>query len=225
MAERVPLPELYAETRQRLTDFVLAHPDDWDAPAPATPGWAVRDLVAHLTGVAEDLRNGAVPSSGPSEEWTAGHVARGRDLPVPELLEKWAALSGGVEEALAARPVWPIVFDVGAHEQDVRGAVGDTGARDSRIVTIGAKLLLGALKVPQPLIVRTEDGEVRVGDGAGEPADGEPVTLTTTTFEAFRWRLGRRSPAQLAAMDWSGDPAPFLDHLCIFGPARADVVE
>jgi hypothetical protein len=30
---------------------------------------------------------------------------------------------------------------------------------------------------------------------------------------------------QLALMDWSGDPAPFLDELCIFGPAKADVVE
>lgn len=220
MAGRVPPEELYAETRQRLTDFVLAHPDDWDAAAPATPGWALRDLVAHLTGLADDLAGGRIPRGGPSEEWTAGHVARGRDVPVPELLEKWAALSGTVEQALAARPVWPIVFDVGAHEQDVRGAVGDTGARDSRVVRVGAKLLLGALQVPQPLIVRTEDDEVRVG-----PDDGEPVTLTTTTFEAFRWRLGRRSPAQLAAMDWSGDPAPFLDHLCVFGPARADVVE
>lgn len=220
MADRVPLPELYAETRQRFTDFVLAHPDGWDAPAPATPGWAVRDLVAHLTGVAEDLTAGRIPSGGPSEEWTAGHVARGRDVPVPELLEKWAASSGAVEQALAARAVWPIVLDVGAHEQDARGAVGDTGARDSRVVRIGAKVLLGSLQVPQPLIVRTEDLEVRVG-----PEEGEPVTLTTTTFEAFRWRLGRRSPAQLAAMDWSADPTPFFDHLCVFGPAKADVVE
>ena len=219
MAERVPLSELYAETRQRLTDFVLAHPDAWEAPAPATPGWSVHDVIAHLAGLAADVAGGWEPAP-PTEEWTAGHVARGHGIPVPELLEKWATYSSAVEEFLDGRPVWPAVFDVGAHEQDVRGAVGDTGARDSRIVRIGAKLLLGALQVPQPLIVRTEDHEVRVG-----PDDGEPVTLTTTTFEAFRWRLGRRSPAQLAAMDWSGDPAPFLDHLCVFGPARADVVE
>jgi hypothetical protein len=220
MAERVPLAELYAETRQRLTDVVLAHPDGWDNAAPATPGWVVRDLVAHLTGVAEDLAGGWIPTEGPTEEWTAGHLARGRDVPVPDLLEKWASLSGTVEEMLERRPVWPMVLDVGAHEQDARGALGDTGARDSRVVVVGAKVMLGSLRVPAPLVVRTEDHEVRVG-----PDDGEPVTLTTTTFEAFRWRLGRRSPAQLAAMDWSGDPAPFLDHLCIFGPARADVVE
>jgi hypothetical protein len=57
------------------------------------------------------------------------------------------------------------------------------------------------------------------------PDDGEPVTLRTTSWEAFRWRLGRRSAAQLAAMDWSGDPSPFIGGLCIFGPASADVVE
>lgn len=220
MAERVPLSALYAETRQRLTDFVLSCPGDWDRPAPATPGWTVHDLVAHVTGVAEDLAGGRPPTGGPTEEWTAGHVARGRDVPVPELVEKWAKLSGPVEEALDRRPVWPIVIDAGAHEQDVRGAVGDVGARDSAVVTIGTHVLLRGLDVPRPLLVRTEREELRVG-----PDEGEPVVLSTTTFEAFRWRMGRRSRAQLAAMDWSGDPAPFLDRLCVFGPARSDVVE
>ncbi len=46
-----------------------------------------------------------------------------------------------------------------------------------------------------------------------------------TRFEALRWRTGRRSRAQLAAMDWSDDPTPVLDHLYLFGPAAADVVE
>jgi hypothetical protein len=220
MAERVPLSTLYAETRQRLTGFVLSRAGDWDRPAPATPGWTVHDLVAHLTGLAEDVAGGWLPTGGPIEERTAGHVARGRDVPVPELAEKWAKFSRTVEEVLDGRPVWPIVLDVGAHEHDVRGAVGDTGARDSAVVTIGTHLLLRSLDVPRPLLVRTEREEVRAG-----PGEGEPVRLTTTTFEAFRWRLGRRSPAQLAAMDWSGDPSPFLDHLCVFGPARSDVVE
>lgn len=219
MSDRVPLSALYAETRRRLTDFVSSRPGNWDVLAPATPGWTAHDVLAHLTGLAEDVAGGWEPAP-PTEEWTAGHVARGQGVPVAELLEKWAAHSGAVEELLDRRPVWPIVLDVGAHEQDVRGAAGDTGARDSSVVRVGAKVLLKSLKVPRPLIVRTEEDEVRVG-----PEDGAPLTLTTTTFEAFRWRLGRRSRAQLAAMDWSGDPAPYLDHLCVFGPAVADVVE
>jgi hypothetical protein len=116
--------------------------------------------------------------------------------------------------------VWPVVLDVGAHEHDIRGALGNTGARDSDVVRTGASVLLRGLRVPRPLVVRTEAEEVRVG-----PEDGEPVVLTTTVFEAFRWRLGRRSRRQLAAMDWSGDPEPYLDSLCVFGPAEDDVVE
>ncbi|HEV7212676.1 MAG TPA: hypothetical protein VGN47_13295 [Blastococcus sp.] len=70
--------------------------------------------------------------------------------------------------------------------------------------------------------MRTEHAEFAVGpDGSAEG----PVVLRTTTFEAFRWRLGRRSRAQLAAMDWTGDPAPFLDALCAFGPSEVDLVE
>jgi hypothetical protein len=68
--------------------------------------------------------------------------------------------------------------------------------------------------------VTVEDAEFRVGAG-----DGPELGLTTRRFEALRWRMGRRSRAQMAAFDWSGDPAPVLDHLAIFGPAASDLIE
>ena len=71
-----------------------------------------------------------------------------------------------------------------------------------------------------PLRVTVEDGEYRSG-----PDDKPEIALRTTRFEALRWRTGRRSRAQLAAMDWSNDPTPVLDHLYLFGPANADLVE
>ena len=37
--------------------------------------------------------------------------------------------------------------------------------------------------------------------------------------------MGRRSRAQLAGLDWSGDPAPVLDHLVVFGPSPLDIAE
>jgi hypothetical protein len=49
--------------------------------------------------------------------------------------------------------------------------------------------------------------------------------LRSSYWEVLRWRLGRRSRAQLATMNWSRDPAPVLDHLFEFGPARADIAE
>ena len=65
-----------------------------------------------------------------------------------------------------------------------------------------------------------EDTEFRAG-----PDNATELRLTTSRFEAFRWRMGRRSRAQLAGLDWSGDPAPLLDHLTIFGPAARDIIE
>jgi hypothetical protein len=82
--------------------------------------------------------------------------------------------------------------------------------------------MLKGLNVPRPLIVETEQREVRVGP-TGDADD--PDRLITSDFEAFRWRLGRRSRQQLAAMRWSADPAPYVDSLCIFGPAQRDLVE
>lgn len=222
MAEDPPLSTLYRDGRIRLSEFVLARPEDASSPVPATPPWTVHDAVAHLTGVAEDLLGGRIPSSGPTPEWTAGHVERGRGLSVGELVEQWAALSPAVEEFLDRHPIWPIVLDVGAHEQDVRAAVGNRGARDCELVTAGTAALLRGLRVPHPLVVQTEHLATTVGP---EGADDEPVILRTSTFEAFRWRLGRRSRRQLAAMDWSGDPGPYLDHLCVFGPSEVDVTE
>jgi hypothetical protein len=214
------LADLYRGARERVTALVLSRPDDDRAPAPATPGWCVHDLVAHLTGVAEDLTGGWTPTGGPTAEWTAGHVARGADVPSEELLERWAAVSPAAELILTERRLWPPALDAGAHEHDIRGALGDTGGRDSAVVRDGASVLLRMLRVPLPLVVRTEDEEFRLG-----PEEGEPAILTTTSFEAFRWRLGRRSRRQLAAMDWSVDPVPYLGSLCVFGPAECDVVE
>jgi hypothetical protein len=220
MAERVPLSVLYRDGRERMSEFVLTHLDRDGQPVPATPGWTVHDAVAHLTAIAEDVADGWRPSRPPTPDETAVHVARRTGVPTVELLERWAVAAPVLEDLVDEQHVWPFVLDVGAHEHDVRAALGNRDARDVPLITVGSTVLLRSLRVPAPLLVRTELGETLVG-----PDDGEPVTLTTTSFEAFRWRLGRRSRGQLAAMDWSGDPAPFLDHLCVFGPAVEDVVE
>lgn len=224
MADRVPLSTLYRAARERVTALV-ADPSVADRPVPATPGWTVHDVVAHLAGVAQDAATGRVPDGYATPEWTAGHVARGHGVPTSEVVARWAEHGPAVEALLDARPVWPVVIDVGSHEHDIRAALRDGGGRDTDLVVIAAKVMLRGLDVPAPLRVTTEHHDVRVGPGAADPDGAEPVTLRTTTFEAFRWRLGRRSAAQLAAMDWSGDPAPFLPHLCVFGPAEQDVVE
>jgi len=214
------LARFYRETRQRLTALV----SELDAaalatPVPACPGWSVADVIGHLAAIPEDALAGRLTGP-PSEEETAAQVARYRGRPMARTLAGWTDLGQQFEELVSAFKVWPAVIDVASHEQDIRGAVGQPGARDTEVIRVLAGWLITRLPSPVPMCVTVEDAEIRVGP------DGDPVLgLRTTRYQAFRWRMGRRSRSQLAAFDWSGDPSPVLDHLVVFGPAAADVIE
>ena len=222
-AQKTDLARLYRDTRGRVTALVAGLDEATLATAvPACPGWSVRDVLAHLAAVAEDGLTGRLTRP-PDDAETAAQVARfgGRDLRA--ILAAWAQAAPGFGEAIAEHRIWPAVIDVASHEQDIRAALGQPGARDAEAVTECAGRLLRWLRPPVPLRVTVEDAEFLAGPEA--PENGPVLSLATTRFEAFRWRMGRRSRAQLAAMDWSGDPAPVLGHLTVFGPAASDIAE
>jgi len=220
------LPRLYRDTRERLTALVAGLDDATLAtPVPTCPGWLVGDVVAHLAAVVEDALAGRLTGP-PSEEQTAEQVARYKGRPMTQTLAGWTAGAPRFEEIISAFNVPQAVIDVASHEQDIRGALGRPGARDTEAIRWLSGWLLERLRTPVPVHVTIEDAEFRVGPpGAGRGRDEPVLSLTTTRYEAFRWRMGRRSRDQLAALDWSGDPAPVLDHLVVFGPARSDIIE
>jgi uncharacterized protein (TIGR03083 family) len=217
------LAGLYRQTRERLASLMSGLPaSELTASVPACPGWTVRDVIAHLTATAEDAVAGRLTGP-PDDQFTAGQVARLAEVPVPEMLARWADAAPQFEDIIATFRVLPAVIDVATHEQDIRGAVGRPGARDSAAIRACVAELLSGLKVPVPLRVRTEDGEYLAGpSGRGGPPR---LTLATSRFEAFRWRMGRRSRVQLAQMNWSGDPGPVIDSLTVFGPASTSIAE
>jgi len=219
MTNAPDIGRLYRDTRGRITDVVRdLTPDQQATPVPACPGWTVRDVVAHLVGVIEDGLSGNFPPGGPNDEWTAAQIARHPE-DVATLLGRWEEQAPAMEKFLTESGFWPGALDAASHEQDIRNALG-LPRQSNETIQISLPTILGRMQAPAPLLVRTERAEVRVG-----PDGGEPVVLTTSEYEAFRWRFGRRSRAQLATMDWSADAGPFLDSLCIFGPAEHDVVE
>ncbi len=227
MSDLSDLGGLYRDTRERLTALVTGlDAGGLAAGVPACPGWAVRDVIAHLVAIPQDAAAGRMTGI-PTEEFTAAQVARLADVPVPEMLARWSAGAAQFEQGIAAFRSWPAVVDVATHEQDIRGALGQPGARDCAAIRQSMHRLMHSIAVPVPLEIITEDGSYAVGgpdDGPG--GDVPPLTLTTSRYEAFRWRMGRRSPAQLAAMAWSADPpATVLGALTIFGPAATDIRE
>jgi len=211
---------LYQETRERIVGLVAGLDDAALSTAVAAcPGWSVRDVVAHVAAVAEDSVSGRLAGP-PSDEETAAQIARFGGYDLAEILAAWADAAAALDHMAETAGVKPPLGDVTSHEHDVRAAIGRPGARDSAAVWHSSDQLLANLRTPVGLLVTVEDGQYLSG-----PGDRAEIRLRTTRFEGLRWRTGRRSRAQLAAMDWSGDPTSVLDHLFLFGPAGADVDE
>ena len=54
-------------------------------------------------------------------------------------------------------------------------------------------------------------------------SEGVGASLRVSRFELFRALSGRRSPAQIRAWDWTGEPDPYLSMFAPYG-VRADAL-
>ena len=205
----------YRTARLRITELVLSLDDDELARAvPTCPGWTVHDVVSHITGVADDALNGRMDGVA-TDPWTAAQVERGRGMSTAELLERWTE-QAAVFESFPLPP--QAVIDLTTHEQDIRGAVDQPGARDTAEIQF-AFALLAQRAVEEVPGLRVE------ADGATFGPEDATSTLRGDRYDLYRAMMGRRSPAQLRALDWGGVPTAAIEAVVVFGPAAADVVE
>jgi uncharacterized protein (TIGR03083 family) len=225
----VDLGECYQAARERIVDLVMSSgPAAIDQLAvPATPGWRVHDLVAHLRGVVADGLSGNMAGA-PGEAWTAAQVERGRDAPLVQLLDEWEAEAPGLEAFLSSPEgagAGAAVMDVHTHELDLRGALRRPHPLPDEVASWAIARLVEGLDLRlaeaglDPIAVEIPTGE-RFGPAAS------PVVLRAGATELFRACLGRRSASQVAAYDWGGaDPSPILPHFFIFGPRTEPLIE
>jgi len=216
------LAQLYGDTRRRLSELLVSlDADEVATPVPACPGWSVADVSYHLLAVVEDVMAGRLTKP-PSDAETAEQVRRHRGKTMTQVVEEWDRLGPQFEPLISSAQVWPAVLDVASHEHDIRGALGRPGARDADVVRIGAEQLVTWMRPPVPMRIVSGDFERRVGP---DDSSAPELVLRTSHYDTFRWRLGRRSRAQMQSADWSSDPGPVLDHLFVFGPSPHDITE
>jgi uncharacterized protein (TIGR03083 family) len=199
----------YASVRRRTSRFVVAADSkDLDRPAPATPEWRARDIVAHMVGVTDDVINGRLEGIA-TNPWTDAQVEARRTMSIDDMLAEWEERSPQFEEMLVAAPeaiAGQGLFDAFTHEQDLRHAIGVPGARDSDAMEIGWGWISGARTRSELPALRfvTEQGEMVVG--SGEPR----ATVGASRFELLRACTGRRSASEIAAYRWDAAPEPEL---------------
>lgn len=200
---------LYRTCRERITALVSAPGIDESMVVPATPEWTVHDLIAHLSGIAEDATCGNMAGA-PGDVWTAAQVVRGRDKSLHDLLDQWTTLAP-LMEAVFSSPEGASrlngVIDVHTHEADLRNAFGLAPDVPADFLGWVAGMFRG--------------GFAQAVAAAGLPA----VEVEASDFEWFRGRLGRRTVDEVSAYGWSADPAPYLDTFFIFGRATRSLGE
>jgi hypothetical protein len=153
--------------------------------------------------------------------WTRAQVERRRDVDVAGLVAEWRGVAPAVREYLRTNPR-PVV-DLTVHEQDLRGALGVPGGRDTAAAAFVRDRFLHrvapALGDLPPLALVGEPGLRWCSRGAPEDA---AVVLAAPAFELGRALVARRSAAQLRSWTVRGDVTPYLPAFATVGdlPAR-----
>ena len=207
-------------SRERVSQLIVGTElSALEAIAPLTPEWRVRDIVAHLVGVAQDVSSGNFPQD--FDAWTSAQVARLRTIDAHELVNQWQSFPIGemLSEALAIA-----LYDQVTHEADICHALGVPCEINPLTLSLLSKFTLNrfAAKENDLHVTLYLDGEeFEVGGGV------HPVSLSASGFEWFRASSGRRSVSQIQSMEWQCDVdiVAILFGSGFFTPAQHDVIE
>ncbi|MGE2737443.1 maleylpyruvate isomerase family mycothiol-dependent enzyme [Mycolicibacterium vaccae] len=218
MTEPMMLDLTYRDARDRVMDVAGALGDhQLRTPVPATPGWTVHLLLAHLVGGAADAAAGRIDGA-PGDDWTARHVAERQHTPVEELLAEWRQAGPIVESQLTGvRFTGPnLAADLICHEADLREALGLSPVEREHwnpFLDNMMRVLTRRVRPSASLLVRDE-----LGNEWECESDQPALTLHAEGYELLRAMFSRRSRAQIRGWQWSAEPPPtVLDSFGVFG--------
>jgi uncharacterized protein (TIGR03083 family) len=243
----VEIQAIYGQLQEELAALVLEHADRSGQRVPACPEWEVRDVLAHVAGLAQDAVTGNLPTMDLLEQWrddevadtrdqmTAGQVERVADRSIGDVVDDWRELTVTLFPMLSGDVPFPgpapfgldavLVTDLVIHAQDVRGALGaphvpDGPALSMALATYGFGVDYRIRQLDLPALAVRYGGKERIL-GEGAPA----ASVAGDRFELVRAFGGRRSRRQILALEWSGHPGPYLPLIPAYGERADDLVE
>jgi uncharacterized protein (TIGR03083 family) len=204
----------WTQAQQRVIGLVEGRDDAALAvTVPACPAWTARDLVAHMIGVDDDIVAG---KGDDVDAWTQAQVDAREGKDAAALVAEWRGMTGAVQEWMRENGTRPL-GDVIIHEQDLRGALDEAGARSTdglaalrdRMADGFDSAVSGAGLAPVRLVSDTWTHTT----GEGEPG----LVLTADEFDLTRALMSRRSAAQLRSWVTEGDVEPYLGTFTTLG--------
>ena len=175
--------DAYTELRTRVADLLRSITSEQALTVvPHCPQWTVKDCLAHMISVPEDVMSGQMDGVA-TDAWTDRQVQRHKQDSVDDLLAVWETNAPIFEKILPNIPqpiLSQFMFDQTTHEHDIRAALGKPGARESMAIAVAEGFLRDSLfKNSDPAIASIANHEVR-------------------GFEFLRSLSGRRSKAQIS---------------------------
>ena len=173
----------YSELRTRVADLMRSITSEQaQLVVPHCPQWTVKDCLAHMVGVPEDVINGQMEGVA-SEAWTNRQVQRHTNDSVDDLLAVWQTNAPVFAKILPNIPqpvISQFMFDQTTHEHDIRKAIGQPGGRDTLAVAVAEGFIRNSLAQQS------------------DPAIAQLAVHKLSGFEYLRSLSGRRSRAQIS---------------------------
>jgi uncharacterized protein (TIGR03083 family) len=207
----------WTNAQQRVCELVQSlDAAETERPVPACPDWTVTQLLAHMVGLSADVLAGDEPDDHNST-WTRHQVETRADRDPADLIAEWRALTRPMQDWMGQHGTRPL-NDVVIHEQDLRGAVGRPGGRDTDGLAAVRDVMaerfatrIRRAKLP-PVQLRSPEWIFSTGDR--EPG----LELSAPTFDLARALMTRRTADQLRQWATAGDLDPYLPMFGGLGP-------
>lgn len=218
---------LYAQTRDRFIDLARSSTAEQAATTvPLSPGWTVAQVLAHVCGLNGDLADGLREGLGTAAR-TAHQVDSRAGRSVDEVCDEWLQHGPVVEAIIGRHPFLGrrLAADLVIHLHDVHHALGRPVDRDDE-ATISGGQTYATHTVDRWLEAKGIAVTIDLTDGGPfEPSAAVSpttprVTLRASAYDFLRSVSGRRSRAQVEALDWSADPGALIDGFSPYGQLR-----
>lgn len=205
--------DLYTTQRAALIQQLRSLTQDQaETVVPACPDWTVKDVAAHLSGlVSETLAN--VPPPRGSAEATGRQVGDRAGRTLAEVCDEWEQNGPAFAEYAASDAAFTtaLLADLMVHSHDSAEAL-DLPIDEMSAGTIAAAeryLELLQQRAAEQLDIALAVELTGVGQRAA-PHGNKPLSLVVSPFAFLRSVTGRRTRAEVEALNWTGDPSELL---------------